>query len=273
VHFGLWRDDPKRSALGIARANYNGTEPLATVSKKKTMFSAMESNLFLFVARALSAFDEFDDDVEALQKSLSAFMAKHGITERKTDGFEARSKFVVCRTFHGLGLVVPMKSGDVGYRPIGYSDRSLKRILKRMHSAKAKGKKVDASEMEIILTNVCLADDEGDPGMGYELGIAFFCSWPMFQRRAQRLLTNAYALTKREGFADILNAHCKVRGTQNGQYDQTGNDKNKKEQKGGAKITKFFAKSKPKPKGKKKEKVKEKKAKQKTLDELSSDDE
>merc|ERR1712129_267678 len=96
-----------------------------------------------------------------------------------------------------------------------------------------------------------------------------------------------YALTKRKGFEEILSAHCKVRGKQNGEYDQTAKGKGKgkdcakkvktvqtkknskakkKKEKGGAKITQFFAK----PKGKAETK---KKANEKSLDDLSSDDE
>ena len=63
----------------------------------------------------------------------------------------------------------------------------LKKIFKRMNNDKMKGKGINSSEMDIILTNVCLADDEGDPGMGYELGIDFFCSYPMFQKQVKYL--------------------------------------------------------------------------------------
>merc|ERR1711933_300791 len=105
--------------------------------------------------------------------------------------------------------------GDIGYR-----DAELKRILKRMNTDKQKKKKVDASEMEVILTNICLADDEGDPGMGYELGIDFFFSFPMFAKHAKRLLMNAYNLTNREAFKTILSAHLNVRAAQqNDKYE------------------------------------------------------
>merc|ERR1712154_310469 len=119
-----------------------------------------------------------------------------------------------------------------------------------MGADKKKKKKVDASEMEVILTNICLADDEGDPGMGYELGIDFFFSYPMFEKHAKRLLMNAYNLTNREGFKKILSSHLTVRAKQNDKfkYNQLENVQKKKkkeeEKKPETKITNFFAKKK-----------------------------
>jgi len=196
--------------------------------------------------------------------------------------FKERKNKIVSQTFNGFGLVVPVKN-DVGYRPIPYSLRELKQIFKRMNNAKLKNKKIDSTEIDFVLGNVCLADDEGDPGMGYELGIDLFYSYPMFEKQAKRLLINAYSLTKsRDKFKLILNAHLDVREKQRkGNYnynqllniagnknDNTSNKEKKRKRNDNdngnkqKKLTAFF-----KQKKDKKENVKN------TLDELSSDSE
>ena len=38
--------------------------------------------------------------------------------ESRTKAMKARDKKVVCRTFHGAGLVVPVDANDVGYREV-----------------------------------------------------------------------------------------------------------------------------------------------------------
>lgn len=73
-----------------------------------------------------------------------------------------RQKKVVGDTFHGVGLVVPIKDG-VGYRPLPYSKAELKDVFKGLDdqavSAKLDWKFLD--EMSVLVT---LANDECDPG-------------------------------------------------------------------------------------------------------------
>ena len=38
--------------------------------------------------------------------------------EMKTKAMKERDKKVVCKTFHGAGIVVPVDENDVGYRPV-----------------------------------------------------------------------------------------------------------------------------------------------------------
>ena len=268
IHYGFWRDDPDFNPVGICKAN-GGTK---VMDKSCKMVHPIASNLFYFVQAMIEVSsknkkDENKEKIDFIQVSMDEFVRKNKIklpAKKKCVAFKEREKRVVAKTFSGFGLVVPVKD-DVGYRPIGYSERELKRILKRMNADKQKQKKVDASEMEIILTNICLADDEGDPGMGYELGIDFFFSYPMFEKHAKRLLMNAYNLTNREAFKKILSAHVNVRAKQIGHYEYNqlmhGKAKNEKSDKMKGKtekqrITNFFAK---------------RKVVRKTLDELSSD--
>ena len=73
-------------------------------------------------------------------------------------------------------MVVPYnKSTQVGYREIPETNTSLKKILGKIVETHrddadehAKNKAFDA--LQELVTNVQFANDEGDPGMGLELG-------------------------------------------------------------------------------------------------------
>lgn len=267
THFGFWRDDPSANPVGICEAE-GGRKVAESAAKHTAAIKAAASNLFGFALNRIERAPP-SDDVRSLSEALTAFVAGHGIEIKKMGGrscpFKRRRQNVVAPSFHRFGLVVPFED-DVGYRPIGYSNGELRRILKRMHSDKQRKRKVDASEMEVILTNVCLADDEGDPGMGYELGIAFFCSFPMFGKHAQRLLTNAYALTQRDGFGPILKAHLQQRDGRKAPYRHLPAAKNS--------ILRYALKTKRKGGDEQRENGRDKKhAEPQGLDDLSSDEE
>ena len=153
---------------------------------------------------------------------MNEFVIKNKIKlneKEKLLPFKQREKRIVAKVFHGFGLVVPM-DGDVGYRKPSWNVSELRRIFKRMYDQKTKNKKVNDREFEFIMGNIFLADDEGDPGMGYELGIDLFYSYKMFEKHAKRLLLNAYDLTERRNFKIILNAHLEVRGREDWNYNQ-----------------------------------------------------
>ena len=62
------------------------------------------------------------------------------------------------------------------------------------------------------VTNVQFANDEGDPGMGLELGIDLLVyGGNCLNSTARHLLTVAYELLNREAFAKITNAHLNRR--------------------------------------------------------------
>ena len=57
--------------------------------------------------------------LQSLQSKLQADAKKHGFSlESKTPEMKQREKKVVCKTFHGAGLVVPVDANDVGYREL-----------------------------------------------------------------------------------------------------------------------------------------------------------
>lgn len=262
IHYGYWRDDPEKNPVGICKSK-GGRVVLESAGKNTKWIEAVACNLFDFTKERIEQIRCHHPEpktVSTLSEAVDAFVDKHGIetTQMGDEGcpFKRRSRGIVTPTFHRFGLVVKMEN-DIGYRPIGYSNVQLKRILKRMNADKQHKRKVNAEEMEVVLTNVCLADDEGDPGMGYELGIDFFYSYPMFAKKAQRLLSNAYRLTDRDGFIPILKAHLKTRETRKDPCSHwTGNSilRYTKKQNGKKSV----------PKGNSKM--------QKSLDELSSDE-
>ena len=63
-----------------------------------------------------------------------------------------------------------------------------------------------------LVTNVQFANDEGDPGMGLELGIDLLVyGGNCLNSTARHLLTVGYTLLDREAFAKIVNAHLNRR--------------------------------------------------------------
>lgn len=74
--------------------------------------------------------------VNALRKEVIDYTKEHSIDlEQTPEKLRARNKLVVCKTFHGAGLVVPFdKETDIGYRPLIETDASLKKILAKLET-------------------------------------------------------------------------------------------------------------------------------------------
>merc|ERR1712129_30675 len=72
-------------------------------------------------------------------------------------------------------------------------------------------------QVQQLVTWVQYANDEGDPGMGLELGLDLFChGGQAVEGTAHHLLTVAYELLDREEFGEVAKAHLarRVRGGQ-----------------------------------------------------------
>ena len=98
---------------------------------------------------------------------------------------------------------------QVGYREIPETPASLKKILKNILEAETETLKNKAFDiLGDIVTNVQFANDEGDPGMGLELGINAFlyCSKPL-DSTVKHLLSVAYELLGRDFYSTIISAH------------------------------------------------------------------
>lgn len=72
--------------------------------------------------------------VNALRKDVLDYAKEHSINLEKTpELLRARNKLIVCKTFHGAGLVVPYdKQTEMGYRPLLETDAALKKILAKL---------------------------------------------------------------------------------------------------------------------------------------------
>merc|ERR1712029_1294014 len=108
------------------------------------------------------------------------------------------------------GMVVPYdKESQVGYREIPETVASLKKILSNVNSAKTTEEKNKAFDvLQELVTNVQFANDEGDPGMGLELGLNLLLfGGNRLNSTIRHLLSVAYGLLNLDPFAKIANAH------------------------------------------------------------------
>lgn len=68
--------------------------------------------------------------------------------EKTPELLRDRNKLVVCKTFHGAGLVVPFdKESETGYRPLLETDAALKKILAKLDT---NGKSTTKSPIEAV---------------------------------------------------------------------------------------------------------------------------
>jgi len=223
-HFGYFRDDPKEVPVFVAA--YGGKENTSDYNNYK--FTLYGDNLFaavyLYIGQLINKVDPFK--MTSLQK-LKGSVHVHATMknqdqsfnlEAKSTSMKSRDKKKVAATFHQAGLVVPYnKSTQVGYREIPETNASLKKILGKIVETQkedadehAKNKAFDA--LQELVTNVQFANDEGDPGMGLELGIdVLMFGGDCLNSAARHLLTVSYDLIDRDAFAKITNAHLNRR--------------------------------------------------------------
>merc|ERR1711884_264131 len=130
--------------------------------------------------------------------------------DKKSVSMKSRDRKKVATTFHGAGIVVPYnKQTEVGYREIPETTASLKKILKNVVEAETdcdRDKALDV--LQEIVTNVQFANDEGDPGMGLELGLDLLCfGGERLHNTIKHLLGVAYELLDRNEFFKIVSCH------------------------------------------------------------------
>lgn len=87
--------------------------------------------------------------VNSIRKSTLDYVKEHSIDMEKTpELLRDRNKLVVCKTFHGAGLVVPFdKESETGYRPLLETDAALKKILAKLDT---NGKSTTKSPIEAV---------------------------------------------------------------------------------------------------------------------------
>lgn len=213
-HLGYFRDDPKELPAFVASNNPNDNCRLTPVGDN--LFGALYNHLTDLI-RTAEPFKQ-----TALQKLKSAL---HVFTTMKiqdhdfslaarTQAMKTRDKKKQSATFHGAGMVVPYdKVNDVGYREIPETTASLKKIFKNIVEAGNQDSENKAMDvLHELITNVQFANDEGDPGMGLELGTDAFCfGGERLHGSIGHLMGVSYELMQREEYAKIIRAHLKRR--------------------------------------------------------------
>lgn len=134
--------------------------------------------------------------------------------DRKTPGMKNRDRQKVAAGAHGAGIIVPYnKDTEVGYREVPETPANLKKMLTKVVEAETEEEKDKAMDaVQELVTFVQFANDEGDPGMGLELGQALLChGGAALQPMVQHLLGVAYSLLDREQYGKVLAAHLASR--------------------------------------------------------------
>merc|ERR1712012_1251472 len=186
-HIGYFRDDPKQMPVFVASSGgINKDEKFNLGLSSHAKLTLMGDNIFgaiyNYIQKEIQSAEPFRQT--SLQKMKQAIHVHATIKtqevdyplETKTSRMKARDKNKLSATFHGAGLVVPYnKKTEVGYREIPETTQSLKKIfnsiLETQKGDDQKAKDEAFDKLQELVTNVQFANDEGDPGMGLELGI------------------------------------------------------------------------------------------------------
>lgn len=202
-HLGYFRDDPKELPVFVA----------SNAAKDGCKINRVAGNLFAAACKEITAALKTtpDERKKSRLKKLNGALIEFAEVKRHAvdEGTKKRPK-TMAATFHGAGIVVPYDSKtEVGYRPLPVSNAKLKAILTKISSSPTDEARADNMvELQEIITNMHLANDECDYGMGLELGLDLFCfGCPKLHPVLLHVLTLAYKLLDREEFAKILTAH------------------------------------------------------------------
>lgn len=218
-HIGYFRDSP--SDLPAFVASNSAAEGPKLYQLGDNVFAAIYNH----VNGLIKAADPFSrSKLSSLQDKIKAFANDNDLSlDSRTDSMRKRDRLklggnIECAkfvpTFHGAGMVVPYdKKTQVGYREIPETTPALKRIFKNLVEAEDAMERDKAFDvLQELVTNVQFANDEGDPGMGLELGIDAFCyGGDILHNTILHLMGVAYDLLDRDHFGKILNAHLAKR--------------------------------------------------------------
>lgn len=213
LHIGYFRDSPNEPPVFLA-SNSAGEGPRIT-PLADNIFGAV----YQFLTKKMADSDPFKrSKLSGVQEKVKLYANRLIINsddrvmslEAKTASMKLRDRKKVSTTFHGAGLVVPYdKNTDVGYREIPETTASLKKIFRNIVEAETEDEKNKALDvLQELVTNVQFANDEGDPGMGLELGLdAFSFGGESLHNTIRHLLGVGYELLDRDQFATILTSH------------------------------------------------------------------
>ncbi|XP_076316238.1 histone PARylation factor 1-like [Tachypleus tridentatus] len=209
-HLGYFRDEPGEPPVFVA-AN-SATRGCKITPVGDNLFAAV--NVEITKVLQTSCAKKMKDKLLEIQETLKKWADKHHYSlETKTMNIKKRNRKIVTKTFHGAGIVVPVDSNNVGYRPLPETNSNLKNILARICDSKTdKERDRHLDDLHEIMTLVQFANDECDYGMGFELGMDLFCYGDSrLHPHILNLLPLACDLLGRNEFGKILEAHLSDR--------------------------------------------------------------
>ncbi|XP_046570844.1 histone PARylation factor 1-like [Haliotis rubra] len=210
-HIGYFRDDPKEMPVFLA----------ANSAKTSCVLSPRGDNLFAAVSfyakDKLKGKEVGGGDrkwLEGVCRRLEEKAGQLGLSlDMRTKSMKTRQKKVVCNSFHGAGIVVPVDENEIGYRPVPETPSDLKKILKKIVDARTEKERNQFFDpLQELITLVQFANDECDYGEGLELGMDLFSyGGKVFHSTILHLLPLAYQLLRRTPYAKIISTHLRHR--------------------------------------------------------------
>ena len=197
VHMGYFRDGPNQAPSLV----------VVGVESQGSKLTALGDNLFAGVYNYLVGRLEEGDPflrtkVTSMMEKIKLWVNKSTMTgndsltlEKKTASMKNRDRVKVATGAHGAGIIVPYdKKTEVGYREVPETPANLKKMLTKVVEASTEEERELALDPVQELVNfVQFANDEGDPGMGLELGLALFCHGGQVVLRRRKKVLNLFA--------------------------------------------------------------------------------
>ncbi|KAG5449389.1 mannoprotein, variant 2 [Clonorchis sinensis] len=206
LHYGYIRDTPTEKPTVVVKTEPSNGGEINLVAP--TLFAAMKSLL----SKKPTA------SAQVLLKKLCTFAKQNNIILDATghEKSERRAR-CVCPTLNGMGLVVKLREGDIGYRPLSVSDSKLSALLKAVATAQTEESQLAKLEaVDQLITYAQFACDEGDYGQSLELGLSLLAfrakdikpnQVTVFNSRIKHLLSVGYELAGRPEFSHVVREH------------------------------------------------------------------
>jgi len=216
VHLGYFRDSPDQApSLVVVGVEAQGAK-LASVGDN------LFAGVYNYLVERLEEGDPFSrTKVTGMMEKIKLWVNKSTMTgndsltlEKKTASMKNRDRLKVASGAHGAGILVPYdKKTEVGYREVPETPANLKKMFAKVVEAETEEERELALDPVQQLVNfVQFANDEGDPGMGLELGMALFChGGQALHPTLKHLLSVAYELLNRDLYGEIISAHLEQR--------------------------------------------------------------
>jgi len=216
LHLGYFRDSPDADPVFL----------VSGVETEGAKLTTLGDNIFSALYHHLSG--QVDKVDPFMRSRMSTMMDKVKLwvnkammvgndslnLDKRTASMKNRDRAKMATTFHGAGMVVPYdKKTEVGYREIPETPANLRKIIRNVVEAEL-DKELDLAfdVLQELVTNVQFANDEGDPGMGLELGLDLFCyGGERLHNTIRHLMGVAYDLLDRDQFGKILTSHLERR--------------------------------------------------------------